>query len=163
MFTLKFLKDWKGEVSVAPEAKLQDLLNALQQASSIEPSTCASMIVRGKKIDLASAEMSLSISSMGITNGTAIMLVKHSDQTLKMMEQERRMSKLGEVEATARMISERVSPPLDPNPPSPRAQARTLTRMLLQARPATEAMAWSCRSPIKMAQRWSCQRPIAGR
>ena len=105
--TIKFLKAWKGEVAVAPGASLAELLSALKMASSIEPASCAAMIARGKKIDLAATDSASPIETFGLAHNTSVMLVLHDPQMLQMQEQERRMQRLAEVESAARLLSER--------------------------------------------------------
>jgi len=105
--TIKFLKAWKGEVAVAPGASLAELLGALKMASSIEPASCATMIARGKKIDLTATDGASPIETLGLAHNTSVMLVLHDPQVLHMQEQERRLQRLAEVESAARLLSER--------------------------------------------------------
>ena len=107
MIAVKFLKAWKGEVSVAPDATLGQLLAALQAASSIEPAACASLIAKGKKIDLGTASRDARIDALGIVHNTPVMLVCHDAAVLTMLETEKRMKRLADVEAAARLISDR--------------------------------------------------------
>ena len=106
MITVKFLKAWKGEVAVAPDATLDQLLLALHTASSIEPAACASLIAKGKKVDLGTLR-STRIDTLGIVHNTPVMLVCHDAAVLTMFETERRMKWLADVEAAARLISDR--------------------------------------------------------
>ena len=84
--TVKFLKAWKGEVTIEADAKLEELLSALRIASSLDPATCASLIVRGKKIDLSTADRGTIIGALGISHHTPVMLVLHDPQRLQMIE-----------------------------------------------------------------------------
>ena len=107
MIAVKFLKGWKGEVAVAPDATLGQLLAALHTASSIEPAACASLIAKGKKIDLGTASRDARIDALGIVHNTPVMLVCHDAAVLTMLQTERRMKRLADVEAAARLISDR--------------------------------------------------------
>tara|TARA_B100000795_G_C22606377_1_gene363286 strand:+ start:72 stop:611 length:540 start_codon:yes stop_codon:yes gene_type:complete len=111
MITVKFLKAWKGEVAVAPDATLDQLLLALHTASSIEPAACASLIAKGKKVDLGTLSRidasTTRIDTLGIVHNTPVMLVCHDAAVLTMFETERRMKRLADVEAAARLISDR--------------------------------------------------------
>ena len=107
MITVKFLKAWKGEVAVAPDATLGQLLAALHAASSIEPAACASLIVKGKKVEIGTTCHDTRIDALGIVHNTPVMLVCHDAAVLAMLETERRMKRLADVEAAARLISDR--------------------------------------------------------
>ena len=107
MITVKFLKAWKGEVAVAPDATLGQLLAALHAASSIEPAACASLIVKGKKVEIGTTCHDTRIDALGIVHNTPVMLVCHDAGVLAMLETERRMKRLADVEAAARLISDR--------------------------------------------------------
>ena len=107
MIAVKFLKGWKGEVAVAPDATLGQLLAALHAASSIEHAACACIIAKGKKVDLSTASRDARIDALGIVHNTPVMLVCHDAAVLTMLETERRMQRLADVEAAARLISDR--------------------------------------------------------
>ena len=70
MITVKFLKAWKGEVAVAPDATLGQLLAALHTASSIEPAACASLIVKGKKVEIGTRCHDTRIDALGIVHNS---------------------------------------------------------------------------------------------
>ena len=106
--TVKFLQGWKGSVSIRPDATLIELVTRLCKAAAPElhSSHLASLIVRGRRIDV-SASGTMTISALGIVDKTTAMLVLRSPSQIAILrQQEERVQKLEQVEAAARLLSE---------------------------------------------------------
>jgi len=102
---VKVVKDWKGEICLADDARVTDLCTAITCAApNLVLSDIASFIVRGKRVD-ASAQEATPLEALGVTDGTTVMMVRASPAASAARAQELRHQRLQEVERAARMLS----------------------------------------------------------
>ena len=108
--TVRCLQGWKGSVSLAPTATLGDFLAALHEQADLREGDVLSLIIRGKRCDPnAPGGREASLSSLGVADGAAVMLVVRSaEQRAAIAAQEERACKLREVERAAELLSARV-------------------------------------------------------
>ena len=109
MMTVRFLKDWKGSVSVRAAGTVADLVAALCcEAALADGDDVVLMIVRGRRFNPAALADS-SLASIGVADGGSVMLLLRSpEQRAAVAVADERMSRLHEVETAAAAMAERV-------------------------------------------------------
>ena len=107
--TVKIVKDFKGTVTVRADGVLGDLLQAIEGAG-LPASQVANFIIRGKRID-ASASADAPLASLGVANNLTVMLVRRTEGEIAaaraMAAQEERARRLADVEAAAKLLTQR--------------------------------------------------------
>ena len=107
--TVKIVKDFKGSVTVRSDGVLADLLRAIEGAG-LPASQVANFIIRGKRVD-ASASADAPLASLGVTNNSTVMLVRRTEGEIAaaraMAAQEERARRLADVEAAAKLLTQR--------------------------------------------------------
>ena len=107
--TVKIVKDYKGSVTVRADGCLGDLLQAIEGAG-LPASQVANFIIRGKRVD-ASASADAPLASLGVANNSTVMLVRRTEGEIAaaraMAAQEERARRLADVEAAAKLLTQR--------------------------------------------------------
>ena len=107
--TVKIVKDFKGTVTVRADGVLGDLLQAIEGAG-LPASQVANFIIRGKRVD-ASASADAPLASLGVANNSTVMLVRRTEGEIAaaraMAAQEERARRLADVEAAAKLLTQR--------------------------------------------------------
>ena len=103
--TVKIVKDFKGSVTVRADGVLGDLLQAIEGAG-LPASQVANFIIRGKRVDASASAQPLA--SLGVANNSTVMLVRREIAAARAMAaQEERARRLADVEAAAKLLTQR--------------------------------------------------------
>ena len=107
--TVKIVKDFKGSVTVRSDGVLGDLLQAIEGAG-LPAAQIASFIIRGKRVE-AQSSVDAPLASLGVANNSTVMLVRRTEGEIAavraMAAQEERARRLADVEAAAKLLTQR--------------------------------------------------------